>query len=105
MKISEFLWEVANKYLDYLPGNDNEYICDCIHTYAHDKDTMDKTLLFLKALGMGRGFTEFREFYIHYKIYNVYYSTIKAQCARYNFLMFASMYAEELEKSGELSDV
>ena len=108
MKISEILWTIAN---EYICENNNEFskkfgfICDAIFDFFdfEDSESKNKVFEFIKSLGMGRGLKEFREFY-NYDNYG-WVSTIKSQAARYNFLMFASMYAEELEKSGELSDV
>lgn len=110
MKISEIIWIVANEYFDCLPDRSNEYICDCICQFESDKNvSVNKVFLFLNELGMGRGYKEFLEFYksknVYDCLYNDKYSTKESQAARYNFLMFAYMYAEELEQSGELSDV
>lgn len=105
MKISEILWKVANKYLDYLPSRDNEYICDCINSLKNVSIvSINETFTFLQTLGMGRGYTEFIEFYRYNKIHNKHHPTIKSQCARYNFLMFASMYAKELEDSDQMEE-
>lgn len=110
MKISEILWIIANEYLDCLPDRTNEYICDCICQFESDKNvSVNETFAFLRELGMGRGFEEFIEFYKYTNTYDCLccckYATKESQAARYNFLMFAYMYAEELEQSGELSDV
>lgn len=98
-RISEILWDAANLWLS--DGSESlefsefhAYTCYAVIA-AEDESYPDKSnaCVFLKRLGCdcgsGRQFDEFS-------------FGEQRQGARYAWLMFASMYAEELEARGEL---
>ncbi len=98
MKVSEVLWKAANEELwdgEDRGWEDNpydlEYSCYAIKAVAYGVNT--PVMDFIVELGVNSDSV---------RVFNEFEEGEARQGARYAWLMFASMYAEELEAKGEL---
>jgi hypothetical protein len=105
MKISEILRLAANEYLaasrdDYFCTNKKRFSCDAVEQAVRQAPDVSLFVVyeFLQKLGVGiRSIREFREFESSYELI-----TEEAQGARFLWLHFAALVAEDMEERGEL---
>lgn len=106
MRISEILWKAANEHLmpygdSDTTRNDSPYSCDAVFIVGDDYGGAEGLLWEMGCPGGLFAFAEFEEGSIGLSSGRER-ATEDSQGARYAWLMFASMYAEELEAAGKL---
>jgi hypothetical protein len=101
MKISEILWKAANEHLSDRQTSPGEvFICHAVkRADCRRYDAANDFLMRLGMIGNGGGFERWRGPEIPGKRQ---IDLDVQQQIRYAWLMFASMYAAELEARGEL---